>query len=149
LVRELADSGFDEMNLQPSRHNGRRDSHKLCRNVNTHNHPQSQSKTDSPNDIIGISPIRSNGIHHDLGLDDGSFNRRVIPQIYNDQPDFISKLELCLESFQLILRPSGDGECEWGGTRTFWMRVEVLSIVFSREAWRDRNLQSMSSLSSP
>jgi len=115
------------MNPQPSPHNECRGSCKLRQNVSTYSNQQSQSN--SPNDIIGVIPIWHNGIHH------------VVPDIHNDQPDLISKLELSLEPFRLVLRASGDGERGLSGTGTFWMRVEVLVDAFSGEAWCDRNLQ--------
>ena len=66
-----------------------------------------------PNDMISIRPIRPDCVDHDLGLGDNGFNRRVIPDIYDQNSDFVTELELSLELFQLLLRPSRDSEREW------------------------------------
>jgi len=84
----------------------------------------------APDDVISILPIRPNGINHDLGLGDSGFNRRVVPNAYNEEPNFMTKPELLLDLFQLLLRPSCDGEREWSRTGTFWVRVEVLGYLF-------------------
>ena len=57
----------------------------------------------APDDVVTVLPVRSNGIDHDLGLGDGGFNRPVIPNVYNQNPDFIIELEFPLEVFQLLL----------------------------------------------
>jgi hypothetical protein len=47
----------------------------------------------------------------------------------------MTKLELSLELFQFLLRPSRDGEREWGRTGTLRVEVEVLGYVFPGEAY--------------
>lgn len=84
LIHELVDYGFDEMRLSSQvdimdaviRTSSARTSAPMAIHRSKEKH--------SPNDVISVFPIRPNGIHHDLGLSDGSFNRRVVPDIYDD-----------------------------------------------------------------
>jgi len=53
----------------------------------------------APDDVVSILPKRPNGVNHDLGLGDGGLNRRVIPNIYNEKPNFMTKPEFSLDPF--------------------------------------------------
>jgi len=54
---------------------------------------------DSPNNIISVLPIRPNDIDYDLGLGDSGLNRRVVPNVHDENTNFITKLELSLQLF--------------------------------------------------
>jgi len=72
-------------------------------------------------DIVSISPEWPYRVEYDLRLGDNSFDRRVISDIENEKPHIIVELELPLDLFQFLLRPSRNGECE--GDRTGPLRV--------------------------
>ena len=52
---------------------------------------------DSPDDIIGVLPIRPDDIDYDLGLGDNGLNRRVVPNVYYENLNFTTNLEFPLE----------------------------------------------------
>ena len=85
--------------------------------------------------MVGILPIRPNGVDHDLGLGNCSFDRRVVTNVYDENPHFMTELELSLDFIQLVLRPSCYCERERGRTGALWVRVEVLGYVFPGETW--------------
>lgn len=60
------------------------------RNVNVGLH--GQSAIDSPDDVFAVCPIWPNGIDHDLGLSDSCLDGRVIPNVYDKKPNFITKV---------------------------------------------------------
>ena len=53
----------------------------------------------APDDVVGISPKRPNGVNHDLGLGDNDFDRCVVRNIYNENSNFITKAELSPDLF--------------------------------------------------
>ena len=95
----------------------------------------------APDDVVAVPPKWPNGVDHDLGLGDDGLHRRVVPNVYSENSNFMTKLELFLEFFQFLLRPTRDGERERGGTGSCWVRVEVLGYVFPGETWNKRALQ--------
>lgn len=89
--------------------------------------------------MIATLPIRPDGVNHHLGFGDSGFDRRVVSNVYDQNPDFMAELELSLDFLQLLLGPPRDSEREWDRTETFRVRVEVLGYVFPGEAWYSRN----------
>ena len=73
---------------------------KRYRDVGTH--MESYGKMHTLDDVVTVLPIRPNGINHDLGLSDCGLDRLIVPNVYNENPNFI-KLKLSLEVFQFLL----------------------------------------------
>ena len=53
---------------------------------------QVKAKMDTPDDVFAVCPIWPNDIDHDLGLGDSCLDGRVIPNVYDKKPNFITKL---------------------------------------------------------
>jgi len=56
----------------------------------------------APDDVVTVLPIRPNGANHDLGLGDNGLNRRVVPNGYKENPNFMTKLEVSPELLQFL-----------------------------------------------
>ena len=53
--------------------------------------------------MVTVRPKWPNGVNHDLGLGDSGLNRRIVPNVYDENSDFMIKLEFLLELFQFLL----------------------------------------------
>ena len=56
-----------------------------------------------PDDILSVLPKWPNGINHDLGLGDGGHDGYVVPNVNDENPNFMTELELSLDFLQLLL----------------------------------------------
>jgi hypothetical protein len=54
---------------------------------------------DAPDDVVGILPKWPDRVDHDPRLSDSGFHRRVIPNIYDEEPYLMTEFELSLDLF--------------------------------------------------